>query len=47
MDDVMDSIEETCQSIIETMERIQVNQLQFRDNMMQLLEILEKKTRKK
>lgn len=42
----MHNVNETCQSIIDTMKRIEENQLQFHEKMMKLLEILEKNTRK-
>ncbi len=43
----MDNINETCESIINTLHRIEEQQLKFHENMMKLLEILEKNTRKK
>jgi len=43
----MEDINETCQSIIDTMERIERQQKQFYENMMQLLDMLDKNTKKK
>lgn len=41
----MDNVNETCQSIIDTIKRIDDQQEQFYNNMMKLLETLEKTLR--
>ena len=47
MDDVMDSINESCESIINSMKNIEENQLKFHKIMMEMIKILEERYNKK